>query len=43
MSGMVIKSGPESPAKALNFKISHKEAKDALAKYEKGLKELKYL
>lgn len=26
-----------------NFRISHKEAKDALAKYEKGLKELKYL
>ena len=26
-----------------NFKISHEEAKDALAKYEKGLKELKYL
>ena len=26
-----------------NFKISHEEAKSALAKYEKGLKELKYL
>lgn len=26
-----------------SFKISHEEAKDALAKYEKGLKELKYL
>ena len=25
------------------FEISHEEAKDALAKYEKGLKELKYL
>lgn len=26
-----------------DFKISHEEAKDALSKYEKGLKELKYL
>lgn len=26
-----------------SFKISHEEAKSALAKYEKGLKELKYL
>ena len=27
----------------VNFEISHEEAKSALAKYEKGLKELKYI
>ena len=37
MSGTLIKSGPESPAKRANFKISHEEAKSALSKYEKGL------
>ncbi|KKT62467.1 MAG: hypothetical protein UY03_C0004G0040, partial [Parcubacteria group bacterium GW2011_GWA2_47_64] len=26
-----------------HFEISHEEAKSALAKYEKGLKELKYI
>ena len=42
MSGMVTKSGQELPAKA-QFKISREEAMSALAKYEKGLKELKYI